>query len=144
MQSSTYQVRGASFGSGVLQSEKLRAAGDFEQNATNRAAEGLTPINPSTWAHFSSMIKPLMDQCAGTPLGFAKADRQAACKQLPLRPDRRKLAKITLRDPRLGAGESSLPNTQPSGSATAAVQYNCLSRIIATLATRLLRFPPLG
>ena len=128
---------------GVSQGEKLRAAGYLKQSSTNRAAQGSTLIKLPTWDHLASMIKSMMDQCGGLPLGIAKADHQAAYRQLPLRPDQRRLATITLRDPRSGDWRPFLPNTQLFGSATAAHRYNCLSGIIATQATRLLRVPTL-
>ena len=80
----------------------------------------------------------------GTPLGSAKADHEAAYKQLPLRPEKGRLATITHRDPSTGGRMAFPPNTGLSGGATAILRYNCLCRITATLATRLLGIPTLG
>ena len=80
----------------------------------------------------------------GTPLGSAKADHEAAYKQLPLRPEKRRLATITHRDPSTGGRMAFPPNTGLSWGTTAILRYNCLSRITVTLATRLLGIPPLG
>ena len=129
---------------GVLQGEKLRAVDDLKQSYTNAAAQVLTPINLPTWDHFSSLIKLMTKLAPSLPLGFAKADHSDAYKQLPLRPDHRGLAAITLREPSSGRWRCFLPNTQVFGSTTAVLQYNCLSRVIATLARRLLKIPVMG
>ena len=54
------------------------------------------------------------------------------------------MAAITLRNPRSGGWKAFFPKIQLFGSTTAGLEYNCLSRIIATLATRLAGIPTLG
>ena len=93
-----------------------------ETNSGQRARQVLTPINLSNWDHFSSMIKPLIDQCLGAQLRLAKADHRAAYRQLPLRPEQRRLSTITLRDPGSGSWKVLLRNTQLLGSTTATPQ----------------------
>ena len=61
--------------------------------------------------------------------------------QFPLRPGQRGLAAVAFRDPDSGERQAVPPNTQLFGSITAALQYNCLSRIIAALAARRLKIP---
>ena len=90
------------------------------------------------------MVELMIENAPSSSLGFAKADHSDAYKQLPLRPDQRELAATSLRGPRPGESKSFLPNTQLFGSTTAVLQYSCLSRIIATLARRLLKNPLVG
>ena len=106
------------------------AVGDLENGSTNRAAQVSTPIKLLTQGYFSPAIKSLMARCLGGRLGFAKAGHSAAYRQLPLAPQQGR--------------EAFLPNAQFFGSAASAHQYNCLSRIIASLATRLLKNPTMG
>ena len=57
---------------GVPQGEKLRAAGDPKQSATNGAAQVPTPVTLPPCDHASSAIKSRMAKCSGRPLGFAE------------------------------------------------------------------------
>ena len=87
------------------------------------------------------MIKLVIKNAPSSPLWFATADHGDAYKHPPLCPDQRELAATPSLDPSSREWESFLPNTQLFGCTTDALQYNCLSRIIATLATRLLNIP---
>ena len=115
--------------------------GDIKQSSTNRAAPVLTLIHLPTWGHFLSVIKSPTDRCPRGHPGFAEADRSAAYKQLPLVPERGRLAMITFRDPQSGSCRAFLPNTQLFGGATAVRQYDYIRRIFAYLATRFLKIP---
>ena len=119
-------------------------ADDLMQGSTNRATQVPTTISLPTRGHCPSAIKSLMGQCSSRPLGFAKAGHVAACNQLPLVPNRGQLAANSVRDPQSGGWGSFPPNARPFGGAAAAHQYNCLSRIIAALAIRLLKIPTMG
>ena len=68
------------------------------------------------------------------PLGIAKADHANVFKQLPLAEEDELAAVATLRDPGNQLFYGFIPETQPSGSVAGAQQYNCVSRVIVSLA----------
>ena len=53
-------------------------------------------------------------------------------------------AAVTLKDPVDGQWYGFIPRTQLFGSTAAALHYNCLSRVIASLACRVLKIPCVG
>ena len=129
---------------GVPQGEESRSANGLRQSSTCRAAQVLSPINVPICDHFSSAIRSLMAKLSGRPLRFARAGGSETYKQPLLAPNQNRLAAISLRDPQSGYWSALLPNTQLLGCATAVLQYSCLSRIIATLATLLRKIPTAG
>ena len=133
-----------SFRFGVQQGEKLRAVDDLRQSRTNDATFINTPINLPTWDHFTALTTLLRALHPTAPLAMGKADHEDAYKQLPLLPSDRKMAAVTLKCPLDGNYYCFLTCTQLFGSVSAVLQYNCLSRIIATLAVRLLKIPVMG
>ena len=53
-------------------------------------------------------------------------------------------AVVTLKDPVGGEWYGFIPHTQLFGSTAAALRYNCLSRVIASLACRISEIPRIG
>ena len=78
------------------------------------------------------------------PLAMAKADRADAYKQLPVTTQDELTAVVTLKDLVDGRWYGFIPRTQLFGSTAAVLHYNCLSRIIASLACRILKIPCVG
>ena len=72
---------------------------------------------------------------------MAKADRADAYKQLPVTTNDELAAVVTLKDPIDGRRYGFIPHTQLFGSTAAALHYHCLSRVIASLACRVLEIP---
>ena len=133
-----------SFRFGVQQGNKLRAVDDLRQSRANEATSVQTPINLPTWDHFSALCCQVQELAPSAKLAMGKADHEDAYKHLPLRPEDRDLAAVTLRCHDDGKHYCFLSRTQLFGSTSAVLQYNCLSRVIATLAVRLLKIPVMG
>ena len=75
---------------------------------------------------------------------MGETDHGDAYKNLPLLPQGRSLAAVTLVCHLDGKRYYFLTPTQLFGSISAVLQYHCLSRIIASLAVRLLKIPVMG
>ena len=75
---------------------------------------------------------------------MAKADHADAYKQLPVATKDELAAAVTLKGPVGGEWYGFIPHTQLLGSTAAALHYNCLSRVIASLACRVLKIPRVG
>ena len=75
---------------------------------------------------------------------MAKADHADAYKQLPLKKEDELTAVATLQSPEDEKCYGFIPKTQLFGSAAAVLRYNCLSRVIASLACRVLKLPCVG
>ena len=75
---------------------------------------------------------------------MAKADHADAYKQLPLMQGGELTAVVTLQSPQDGLRYGFLPKTQLFRSTAAVLHYNCLSRVIAILACRILELPCVG
>ena len=133
-----------SFRFGVEQGEKLRAVDDLRQSLTNQATFINTPINLPTWDHFTSLTNLLRDLMPNASLAMGKTDHEDAYKNVPLAPNDQDLAAVTLKCHSDGKPYCFLTRTQLFGSISAVLQYNCLSRIIASLAVRLLNIPVMG
>ena len=123
---------------------QFRDADDLKRGLTNRATQVLMPVYFPTWGHFCPAIKSLMAQHPTERLATGKANRSDAYMSLPLAPAHRWHATITLGGPHSGKPRAFLPNTHLFGRAAAVLWYYCLSRAIATLATRLLEIPCVG
>ena len=72
-------------------------------------------------------------------LAFAKADHSAAYKQLPVCEERKRPAAVSPRDPRSNEEGGFAPQTQLFGATAAALDYNTVSRVMATVAARCLK-----
>ena len=75
---------------------------------------------------------------------MAKADHKDAYKQLPVRGDPQCFAEVVLKDPPSGEIGGFIPKSQLAGAAAAALNYNAVSRAMATVAARWLRIPRMG
>ena len=127
---------------GVEQSDKLRGCDDFRDSLTNTACHIGTPITLPGWDHIVAAAKILAG--AQRPWAFGKIDHRAAYKALPLTPDHVKYAVIALWNPIQKGWFAFRPRTQLFGSIAAVLHYNCLSRLIASLACRILLIPTIG
>ena len=74
-------------------------------------------------------------------LEFFKADREAEYKQLQMRPEHDNLALIAIRDPGTSLCMASHPESLLFGAASAALHYNCFSRLLAVLFNRAFGIP---
>ena len=78
------------------------------------------------------------------PWSFLKSDHAAAYEQLPIRPENSELATIALRDPNTDRWAAFRPRALMFGSTAAVVHYNCLSRCLAALISRVFGIPMMG
>ena len=124
------------------QTDKLRACDDLKRNEVNRYCAAWTPIKLPTWGHIAQMRLDV--RRTRRPWGFFKADREAAYKQLPLRPEHTKLAFVALRDPITSGWMAFPPKALLFGAASAFLRYNCFSRLLAVLANRIFGIPLIG
>ena len=129
---------------GVQQGEKLRAVDDLKRSATNDATSVATPINLPSWDHIAQMCALYYLKGYRRPLAMAKADHADAYKQLPVTTKDELAAVVTLKDLVDGNWYGFIPRTQLFGSTAAVLHYNCLSRVIASLACRILKIPCVG
>ena len=129
---------------GVEQTSTLRAADDLKRSSTNEATAILTPINLSSWDHVAQICTFFRAEGETRPSAMAKAGRADAYKQLPMEELDELAAAITLKQPRKKKRFGFIPKTQLFGSAAAVLRYNCLSRVLASLACRYLNLPCVG
>ena len=127
---------------GVLQTDKLRGCDDFKDSLTNEACSVETPITLPCWDHIAAATKIL--SANKRKWVFGKIDHKDAYKALPLRPSDAKYAIIALRNPDDKSWYGFRSNTLLFGSTAAVLHYNCVSRIIASLACRILLLPTVG
>ena len=126
----------------MSQSGKLRGCGDFKDAFTNKCCHINTPITLPGWDHIASAARILSTK--HNAWAFGKIDHEAAYKALPLRPADTRHAVIAIWGPNTKAWFGFRPRTLLFGSTAAVLHYNCLSRIIASLACRILLIPTLG
>ena len=129
---------------GVQQGSKLRAVDDLKRSATNDATFVSTPINLPSWGHIAQICALYYLKGDRRPLAMAKADHADAYKQLPATTEDELAAAVTLKNPAGGQWYGFVPHTQLFGSTAAALHYNCLSRVVASLACRVLKIPCVG
>ena len=129
---------------GAQQGKKLRAVDDLKRSATNDATFVATPINLPSRDHVAQMCALYYLKGDRRPLAMAKADRADAYKQLPVTTEDELAAVVTLKDLVDGQWYGFIPRTQLFGSTAAVLHYNCLSRVIASLACRILKIPCVG
>lgn len=131
-----------SFRFGVEQSSKLRACDDLKYGTANTYCAVMTPIKLPTWDHIAQMaaiVRPA--RCAWS---FFKADHASAYKQLPLGPSGRPTSAVALREPRSGAWRAFSPRALLFGSVAAVLHYNCVSRAVAAVFTKVTGIPLLS
>ena len=119
---------------GADQPDMLRACGDLEYRKTNEFCAAKTPISLPTYDHFGQMALNVF--LSGRPLPFLKTDHSAAYKQVPIRPDRALLATIARRVPVSDLWAAAHPRSLVFGSTAAVVNYNCLSRCLASFISK--------
>lgn len=127
---------------GVLQSDKLRGCDDLKDSLTNETCYITTPITLPSWDHIASAARILAAN--KKQWAFGKIDHRDAYKALPLKPSEACFATLALRNPDDGVWYGFRPRTLMFGSTAAVLHYNCLSRVIASLACRLLLLPAVG
>ena len=127
---------------GVSQADKLRGCDDFKDSLTNMTCRVQSPITLPGWDHIASATRSL--SATRQSWAFGKIDHRAAYKALPLRPTDSDYAIIALWNPKTRTWHGFRPKTQLFGSTAAVLHYNCLSRIIASMACRLLHIPTVG
>ena len=127
---------------GVSQQDKLRACDDLRHSGTNAACLIRTPNSLPTWDHIAQMA--LKGAASQPNWSFFKEDHASAYKWLPLLPAHARFATIILRSPTDGLWYSFAPRALLFGSTASVLHYTCLSRIIASLACRLLGIPMVG
>ena len=127
---------------GVDQADKRRACHDLKHNEVNLYFTVWTPVKLPTWDHIAQMCLDVRH--TRRPWGFFKADHEAACKQLPLRPEHTKLAFVALRGPIASRWMAFPPKALLFGAISAALHYNCFSRLLDVLPNRILGIPLIG
>ena len=127
---------------GVSQSDKLRGCDDFKDALTNKCCYISTPITLPGWDHIAAATR-VLSTCQ-TAWAFGKIDHEAAYKALPLRPADARHAVLAIWDPLSRLWYGFKPKTLLFGSTAAVLHYNCLSRIIASIACRVLLIPTVG
>ena len=127
---------------GVLQSDKLRGCDDLKDSLTNETCHIATPITLPNWDHIASSARILATN--KRTWVFGKVDHRDAYKALPMKPSEARFATLALWDPIEKKWNGFTPRTLIFGSTAAVLHYNCLSRVIASLACRLLLLPTLG
>ena len=88
---------------------------------------------------FVAMIRLFKEADSRERLATREADHGEEYKQLPVCDEREKLGVATLKGPGKRKNEA-----QPSGATAAALRCNKVSRVMATIAARLLEVPHLG
>ena len=118
----------------VQQAAKPRAVDDLEKGMTNGPAAIRTPLNLPAWGHLGQMCILFAAEGRESPLAMAQADHADADKQLPMLERDELAAAATLKNPSDGARYGFASKTQLFRSAAADRNYNCLPRVMASLA----------
>ena len=128
-----------SFRFGVEQAAKLRACDDLRHSLTNSACSVLTPIQLVSRGHLAQLRRRSCGESRDWAL--IKADREAAYKQLPLRPEDQARSIIAPRHPVAGKWFGFMSRTLVFGATAAVLRYNVFSRLITALGSRLFWHP---
>ena len=107
---------------GVGQADKLRACDDLKHNEVSLYCAVWTPVKLPTLDHIAQMrlnVRPTKKSCE-----VLKADHEAACKQLPMRPERTNLAFVAIRDPLTSRRMAFRPKSLLFGATSAVFHYN--------------------
>ena len=131
-----------SFRLGVGQTEKLRESDDLKHSVANSARSVHTPIQLVSWDHIAQL--PRFRAEKGGDLVMFKTDHESAYKQMPIDPDDRKNAIVSIRDPSTRRRHGFVSRTLVFGSVDAVLHYNVLSRILTALTNRCLGIPLVG
>ena len=131
-----------SFRFAVDQMDKLRACDDLKYGTTNLYCSVWTPIKLPTWDHIAqlaALARP--STCAWS---FFKTDHESAYKQLPIAPEDQRTSVVALRGPKTGKWMAFVPRTLLFGAVAAVLHYNCFSRAVAVLFTKVTGIPLLS
>ena len=127
---------------GVPQGGKLRGCDDLKDSGTSAMCVVRSPITLCGWDHIAEATRVI--RAFPRAWAFGKVDHRAAYKFLPLRPSDAQYAVIALWNPDDENWYGCRPRTQLFGSTASVLHYNCFSRLLTTLLTRLLMIPLLG
>ena len=131
-----------SFRFGVGQMGNLRACDDLKYGPANLYCSVWAPIKLPTWDHIAQLAARARKTKCAWP--FFKADHESAYKQLPLDPNEQNLPVVTLRHPVTGIWHAFVPRALLFGAVAAVLHYNCFSRAVAVLFTKLAGIPLLS
>ena len=126
----------------VIQPGKVRACDDCRHSTLNDFCVVATPISLPSWDHVAECVRRVSH--TNSDIHFAVADQWAAYKCEPLRPDHIPLCILAIWNPSAMKFVGFKPITQLFGSTAAVLNYNVLSRIIASLANRIFAIPVIG
>ena len=126
----------------VGQMDKLRACDDLKYGAANLYCSVWTPIKLPTWGHIAQLVA--LARPSSCVWSFFKTDHESAYKKLPLPPDDQKLSAVALRRPKTGQRMAFAPRALLFGAVAAVLHYNCFSRAVAVLFTRITGIPLLS
>ena len=124
---------------GVGKMDKLRSRDDLKYSTTNMYCTVWTPIKLPTWGHIGQMALNVDESHRSWT--FMKMDRESAYKQLLLGDARAKYAMLTLRHPTAMEWRAFPPHSLLFGAEAAAIHYNCYSRTVAILISRIFGIP---
>ena len=127
---------------GVDQADKPRACDDLKHNGANLYLAVWTPIKLPTWDHIAQMC--LNVRPSKKSWGFFKADHEAACAQLPMRPEHANLAMVAIRDPITSLRAAFPPRALLFGATSEVLRYSCFARLSAVLFDRIFGIPSVG
>ena len=131
-----------SFRFAVDQMNKLRACDDLKYGTTNLFCSVWAPVKLPTWDHIAQLAALVRNtKCAWS---FFKTDHESAYKQLPIDPEDQNLSAVALRHPVAGNWMAFVPRTLLFGAVAAVLHYNCFSRAVAVLFTRVTGAPLLS
>lgn len=113
------------------QADNIRACGYQRRIRGNLYRSAWAPIELLTWGQIAKMCLDRKSSCLEWP--FFKADDEAADKQHTMDPARARLAMVALRKPDTVDRAAFPPGGLLFGAASAALRYNCFSRLHAAL-----------
>ena len=126
----------------VIQPGKVRACDDCRHSTLNDFCVIATPLSLPSWGHIVECVRRVSP--GNFNVSFAVADQWPAYKCEPLHPDNIPLCALAIWNPHTSKFFGSKPLTQLFGSTDAVLNYNVLSRIIASLANRIFAIPAIG
>ena len=127
---------------GVRQEGKLRGGDYLKDSITNTACYVASPITLCGWGRIAEASLRLYS--APRDWAFGKVDHMESYKFLPIREGDSRFAAIALWNPDTEDWFGFRPRAQLFGAIDSVLQYNCFSRLLATLLVRILRIPLFG
>ena len=121
---------------------KKRPIDNMRRSGINEACLVHTPVVLPSVDHVAHMANAMWT--ASGDVHFWKADHESAYKQLRLAPGHSWLALTAVQDPASGELMFFRPLTLPFGAVSSVAHYTATSRMVASLAARLLRLPVVG